>query len=106
MSARYVDFDKHPHWDADKDKKMLTDFLLKMKDLGVGVIENGLAMPGMLKENEFDQSLLDLMAFLTHAGEPQKDDREKLGVWVLMFMGLLILLTYLIYRSYWEPIKK
>lgn len=62
--------------------------------------------PGMFKENEFDQSLLDLMAFLTHAGEPQKDDREKLGVWVLMFMGLLILLTYLIYRSYWMHIKK
>ena len=62
--------------------------------------------PGMMSYNDFDQSLIDLMAFLTHAGEPQKDDREKLGIWVLLFMSLLITLTYAIYRSYWSGIKK
>ncbi|HJN37954.1 MAG TPA: cytochrome c1 [Gammaproteobacteria bacterium] len=61
---------------------------------------------GLLTSGEFDQSLVDLVAFLTHAGEPNKDDRERMGGWVLLFLGIMIGLTYALYRVYWIDIKK
>jgi ubiquinol-cytochrome c reductase cytochrome c1 subunit len=62
--------------------------------------------PGSLTADEFDQSIIDLVAFLTHAGEPNKDDRERIGWWVLLFLGAMVALTYALYRAYWLDIKK
>ena len=56
-------------------------------------------------ETEFDNSVRDITNFLDYVGEPAKLIRLKLGKWVLLFLGLLFVLTYLLKKEYWKDVK-
>jgi ubiquinol-cytochrome c reductase cytochrome c1 subunit len=60
---------------------------------------------GALPPDKFDQLTLDLVNFLVYASEPKKYARERLGVWVLIGLGILALLTYLLKQAYWRNRK-
>ena len=75
------------------------------------VLENA-SMPDVLwslKEGEseaaFDQDVRDITNFLDYVGEPAKLIRTSLGVWVLLFLGVLLVLTYLLKKEYWKDVK-
>ncbi len=70
------------------------------------------SMPDILwsiKENqseaEFDQSVRDITNFLDYVGEPAKLIRTELGAWVLSFLVLLFVLSYLLKKEYWKDVK-
>ena len=70
------------------------------------------AMPDVLwslkegkSETEFDQDVRDITNFLDYVGEPAKLIRTSLGVWVLLFLGVLFVLTYLLKKEYWKDVK-
>ena len=56
-------------------------------------------------EAEFDQNVRDITNFLDYVGEPAKLIRTSLGVWVLLFLGVLLVLTYLLKKEYWKDVK-
>ena len=56
-------------------------------------------------ETEFNQDVRDLTNFLDYVGEPAKLIRTSLGVWVLLFLGGLFILTYLLKKEYWKDVK-
>ena len=56
-------------------------------------------------EAEFDQDVRDITNFLDYVGEPAKLIRTSLGVWVLLFLGVLLVLTYLLKKEYWKDVK-
>jgi ubiquinol-cytochrome c reductase cytochrome c1 subunit len=56
-------------------------------------------------EAEFDQSVRDITNFLDYVGEPAKLIRLKLGKWVLLFLGILFILTYMLKKEYWKDVK-
>jgi len=75
------------------------------------VLENA-SMPDVLwslkegkPEAEFDQDVRDITNFLNYVGEPAKLIRTSLGVWVLLFLGVLLVLTYLLKKEYWKDVK-
>jgi len=75
------------------------------------VLENA-SMPDVLwslkegkSEAEFDQDVRDITNFLDYVGEPAKLIRTSLGVWVLLFLGVLLVLTYLLKKEYWKDVK-
>jgi len=75
------------------------------------VLENA-SMPDVLwslkegkSEAEFDQDVRDIVNFLDYVGEPAKLIRTSLGVWVLLFLGVLLVLTYLLKKEYWKDVK-
>ena len=75
------------------------------------VLENA-SMPDVLwslkegkSEAEFDQDVRDITNFLDYVGEPAKLIRTSLGVWVLFFLGVLLVLTYLLKKEYWKDVK-
>ena len=75
------------------------------------VLENA-SMPDVLwslkeskSEAEFDQVARDITNFLDYVGEPAKLIRTSLGVWVLLFLGALFILTYLLKKEYWKDVK-
>ena len=37
--------------------------------------------------------------------EPVKTKRQQLGVWVLLFLALLVFLTWRLNESYWKEVK-
>ena len=59
---------------------------------------------GSMNEKEFDQAVTDLVNFLEYVGEPHKLKRERLGVWVLLFLVVFTLFAYLLKREYWKDI--
>lgn len=62
--------------------------------------------PGLMSASEYDQFARDLTAFLTYVGEPAILKRERIGIWVMLFLSLLTLLSYFMYQEYWRDIKK
>lgn len=72
----------------------------------------GTSMPNVLEglkrhstEQEFDQATTDLVNFLDYVGEPSKVQRWDLGWKVILFLLVLLALTYLLKREYWKDIK-
>ena len=56
-------------------------------------------------EAEFNQDVRDITNFLDYVGEPAKLIRTSLGVWVLLFLGALLVLTALLKKEYWKDVK-
>jgi ubiquinol-cytochrome c reductase cytochrome c1 subunit len=62
--------------------------------------------PGLLSPEEYDSVVLDLVAFLEYVAEPALLKRERLGVWVLLFLAVFTFLSYIMYKEWWKEIKK
>ena len=60
--------------------------------------------PGQMSNKEFDAAMRDLTNFMVYLAEPAKLVRYKIGVWVMIFMGVLILLTYATKKEYWRDV--
>ncbi len=66
---------------------------------GLKLVEEGSVTP-----QEYDTIVRDLTAFLTYAGEPYQLERQRLGVYVLLFLGVLFILMYLLKKEYWKDV--
>lgn len=60
---------------------------------------------GKLDEHEYDEAVGDLVAYLQWMGEPAQSKRVQIGVWVLMFLGLLTVFTWRLNAVYWKDVK-
>lgn len=55
---------------------------------------------GSLSPEEFDATVADLVNFLYYVGEPIRARRQEIGIWVLVFLGILYILTALLGREF------
>lgn len=60
--------------------------------------------PGTMEPAQFDQAVRDITTFLEYAGEPVAIKREKLGVWVVLFLAAFTFLAYLLKKEYWKDV--
>ncbi len=67
--------------------------------VGVKLVE-----PGQLTPAEYDVMVRDLTNFLTYVGEPYKLERRQLGLYVLLFLGLMFILAFYMKREFWKDI--
>jgi len=63
-----------------------------------------IAEPGTMNAEEFDGAMRDLTAFLSYVGEPIQAERRALGKWVLLFIAVFFILSYLLKKEYWKDI--
>jgi ubiquinol-cytochrome c reductase cytochrome c1 subunit len=61
--------------------------------------------PGKLSATEYDTAVADLVAYLQWMGEPAQNTRKRLGVWVVLFLGLFSVLAWRLNAAYWKDIK-
>jgi len=61
------------------------------------VVEEG---SGELSSEAYSAAIYDLVNFLDYTGEPYKQDRQRIGVYVLLFLAILFVLTFLLGREY------
>ncbi|QGU33238.1 cytochrome c1 [Thermochromatium tepidum] len=59
---------------------------------------------GDLSPKEYDTLVRDITNFLTYAGEPIRLERERLGRYVLLFLGFLFILAYMLKKEYWKDV--
>ncbi|MEQ9210397.1 MAG: cytochrome c1, partial [Pseudomonadales bacterium] len=55
---------------------------------------------GELGSQEFNAVLTDLVNFLHYIGEPVRNRRQEIGIWVLAFLAVLYILTTLMGREF------
>lgn len=60
--------------------------------------------PGKLTPAEFDKSMADLTAFLSYMAEPAQLQREKIGVFTIAFLIILMLLCVALKAEYWRDV--
>ncbi|HRH91181.1 MAG TPA: cytochrome c1 [Agitococcus sp.] len=70
------------------------------------------AMPHVLDSLEQDLgpedykvAVGDLVNFMTYMAEPIRTERERLGVWVLLFLAIMFVPVYLLNKEYWKDVK-
>jgi len=68
-----------------------------------GKLEPG-DIEGSMSAEEFDRAIYDLVNFLEYLGEPAALERKRMGVFVLLFLSVLFVFTYLLNREYWKGI--
>lgn len=59
---------------------------------------------GLMTPEEFDAAVYDLTNFLDYVGEPSRLERQRTGVFVLLFLVILGCFTYLLNREYWKDV--
>jgi ubiquinol-cytochrome c reductase cytochrome c1 subunit len=60
--------------------------------------------PGALKPEEYDQFVRDIVNFLDYAGEPIKEKRQSMGVFVTLFLLVFFVFAYLLKKEYWKDV--
>jgi ubiquinol-cytochrome c reductase cytochrome c1 subunit len=63
-----------------------------------------LVKPGRLSVEEYDVLVGDLTNFMAYMAEPAKQQRNQLGWIVLLFLSVLLVLTYKLKKAYWKDI--
>jgi len=59
---------------------------------------------GTLSDVQYDEAVGDLVAYLQWMGEPSQGTRVRVGVGVLIFLGLLVLISWRLSSAYWRSV--
>lgn len=62
------------------------------------------AMEKSLGEKAFKEAMADLTNFMVYMAEPIRAERERIGVWVLIFLAIFAIPVYFLNREYWKDI--
>lgn len=60
--------------------------------------------PGTMTPAEYRRTIGDLVNFMAYVAEPSKLTRTRLGLVVLMFLGVLFVFAYWLKREYWKDV--
>jgi ubiquinol-cytochrome c reductase cytochrome c1 subunit len=63
-----------------------------------------LEKPGAMAPAEYDRMVADLVNFLSYMAEPSRHYRQQLGIYVLMFLGVMFVLAYALKKEFWKDI--
>ena len=59
---------------------------------------------GEMDDEEYDQTVLDLVNFLVYSAEPVQQERERMGFWVLGFIVIFFIFTVLLKKEFWRDV--
>lgn len=62
------------------------------------------AIEGSMSAAEFDQAMYDLTNFMSYMADPVRVERERLGIFVLIFVAIFFVFAYLLNREYWKDV--
>jgi ubiquinol-cytochrome c reductase cytochrome b subunit len=60
--------------------------------------------PGTMTPEEFDGAMYDLVNFLAYTAEPIAAERQRLGLFVLLFIAIFTVFAWLLNREYWKDV--
>ncbi len=61
--------------------------------------------PGKLSQADYNLAVADLVAYLQWMGEPQQTSRVRIGVWVLLFLGIFTVIAWRLNAAFWKDVK-
>ena len=66
----------------------------------------GLSEPtgGTMTPAQYDGLITDLTAFMSYMADPIKHTRHRIGMWVMMFLLVLTVISYFLKKEYWKDV--
>ncbi|MDZ4145385.1 MAG: cytochrome c1 [Burkholderiales bacterium] len=61
--------------------------------------------PGTMTPLQYDQAVGDLVNYLQWMAEPAQKTRVRVGVWVLLFLGIFTVIAWRLNAAFWKDIK-
>lgn len=61
--------------------------------------------PGSMTPLQYDQAIGDLVSYLQWMGEPAQHNRVRIGVWVLLFLGVFTFFAWRLNAAFWKDVK-
>jgi ubiquinol-cytochrome c reductase cytochrome c1 subunit len=94
-------------WELQGERKPIFD---KIKDKETGEdaeVFRGWQQvtPGTMTPLKFEQSVGDLVSYLQWMSEPSRNTRVRVGVWVLLFLGVLTIIAWRLNAAFWKDVK-
>lgn len=62
------------------------------------------AIKGSMPAADFDRAMYDLTNFMSYMADPVKVERERLGIFVLIFVAIFFVFAVLLNREYWKDV--
>jgi ubiquinol-cytochrome c reductase cytochrome c1 subunit len=62
--------------------------------------------PGKLSPPEYDKLMADLTNFMAYLADPIKETRHRVGLYVILFLLVLLALSVMLKREYWKDVVK
>ena len=62
-------------------------------------------IPGSLNAEEYDEFVRDVTNFLVYVAEPIRSERRTIGVWVLIYLLVLLIIARMLYKEIWKDVK-
>ncbi len=61
--------------------------------------------PGTLTPLQYDQAVGNLVGYLQWMAEPMQNTRVRVGVWVLLFLGVFTILAWRLNAAFWKDVR-
>lgn len=61
--------------------------------------------PGTMTPLQYDQAVGDLVSFMAWMAEPAQNTRVRVGVWVLLFLGVFTIIAWRLNAAFWKDVK-
>ena len=68
------------------------------------IVRYEMVQAGKMSAAEYDNAVRDLVNFMVYMGEPAKLSRYNIGVWVLLFLALLFVVSYAMKKEFWKDV--
>ncbi|MCA1790357.1 MAG: cytochrome c1 [Thioalkalivibrio sp.] len=69
-----------------------------------GAVRLQVVEPGSMSGPEYDRAIRDLVTFLSYAAEPMQLDRQRIGIYAMLFLLVFLVLAYLLKKEYWKDV--
>ena len=63
-----------------------------------------IAAAGVMTTEQYDDTIYDLVNFLAYTAEPTKLERQRMGIFVLLFLAVFFVFAWLLSREYWKDV--
>jgi ubiquinol-cytochrome c reductase cytochrome c1 subunit len=61
--------------------------------------------PGTMTPLQYEEAVGDLVGYLQWMAEPTQNQRVRVGVWVLLFLGVLTVIVWRLNAAFWKDVK-
>ena len=60
--------------------------------------------PGSMTPQQYDQAVANLVGYLQWMAEPAQNTRVRVGVWVLLFLGIFTVIAWRLNAAFWKNV--
>ena len=61
--------------------------------------------PGTMTPQQYDQAVANLVGYMQWMAEPAQNTRVRVGVWVLLFLGVFTVIAWRLNAAFWKNVR-